>query len=447
MKLRKFVVALCVAITCVATSLEAVVNYLHPEASHPTHSPMPVMEDCDLVTGVYYNVLFPAERQNQELRALMHFLFAALDERTTAFLTPEQFETMKGYGLKSAPRQALANRLALYTLDGIQEGLSIEEALQCAQSHIEQRDIPLYQGVIEQLRLLQAQEQPGSPTDKRFTVLIEALEECVNGLATAFEHDVKMITEEFKKDHDTGIRLLEKSRRYEKTEASAKPERHLELFEHRLNVIEQAVDSVLDKTPNAAMFLALQEVTPDALEEMKTRWKQRHFTWISYNNITGEETRLKAKEEVFGESAAFTSTLALSPKLKVQRVALASLPSPSGSARKILGVEVLNTNTGRSLAIFTTHTDHLVQNTLYHDTAVAVHQFVTEFLQDNRDLPRVFGGDLNAFEGSGAPAYIDEMRQGPFAGARLSRRSRFYAPEQIADATFLGRETTTLRHV
>ena len=357
------------------------INYLHPESSHPVHTPMPLMEDCDLVTGIYYNILFPEERQNKQRPTLENYIFSCLEGQIPDFITAAQFETLNSYIIKATPRKAFSSLLADYTLEEVQKGKQVQEALTIAQQKLERKDFPVYRRIIEQLQRLQAQEKPESPPYQRLTILIEALDICVNKFETVLGFDKKYIEEEFKKGREAGIFLLEKSKTREENEGIVDHEKNLERFENRLKVIEQAVNSVLDKTPNAATFLAFQEATPDAVEEMKTRWKNRKFSWISFNNISGEETTVKSKEDVFGESTAFTSTLALSEALKVQRVALGSLPSPSGSSRRILGVEVLNTHTSRPLAIFTTHTDHLIQNTLYSDTTAAIHQFVTAFLQ------------------------------------------------------------------
>jgi len=38
-------------------------NYLHPKRSHPIPATIPIMTNTDLVTGVYYNILFPEERK------------------------------------------------------------------------------------------------------------------------------------------------------------------------------------------------------------------------------------------------------------------------------------------------------------------------------------------------------------------------------------------------
>jgi len=371
----------------------------------------------------------------------MNYLSSSLEGKIPDFLSPDQFETLNTFGIKSTPRKVFSIRLANNALEVLSEGKSIQEVLSLAQERIEQRDIPSCIKVIERLQFLRDRESLGSPSYHRLTLLIGALEECVNNLDVVISHDKKLIEEEFKKGGEAGKRLLEKSAIREKKAEVLDKEKRLELFENRLSVIGQAVNSVLDKTPNAATFLAVQEATPDAVDEMKKHWKSRNFTWISFNNASGEETKVKSKEDVFGESTAFTSTIALSPIFKVQRVALGSLPSPSGSTRRILGVEVLNTQTGRPLAIFTTHTDHLIQKTLYHDTALAVHQFISEFLQDKSDMARVFGGDLNAFETSGAAQFIEELRQGPFAGGQDYREGEaFYVSEPIADSTFIGRE-------
>lgn len=400
---------------------------------------MPVIRENNLVTGIFYNILYPLERQNAEWPALKQYLLSCVKGETPEFLTPAKFDTLNTYGIKSTTRLVLSDRMAHYVLDEVESGVA--EALTSAKRKIKEHDLPLYQQVIQRMKQLRVQEKLDCPAYQRFTLLIESLEECVTKVDEVLRHNNQLIEEEFKKGKEAGLLLLEKSKIREERVRVYDPESQLELFEKRLKVIEKAVDNILDKTPGAAAFLAFQEATPDAVEEMKTCWGDRKFTWISFNNITGEETKVKMQEERFGESTAFTSTIALSPELKVQRVALATLPSPSGSARRILGVEVINTQTDRPLALFTTHTDHLVKERLYSDTVEAIHSFVKSFMRVNPAMPFVFGGDLNAFETSGAAQFIHELRQGPFAGGQDYREGEaFYVEKSIADTTFLGRK-------
>jgi hypothetical protein len=224
-------------------------------------------------------------------------------------------------------------------------------------------------------------------------------------------------------------------------------EQLLARFDNRRKVMVQEIKNIRDKVLQGASFLALQEATPDAVVELKEDLKDVYPTWISFNNVTDKLTELVDEEEVFGEFSTFTSTLALSPELQVQRHALANLPSTSGiHQRKILGVEVLNTKTDRKFAIFTTHTEHIPAS--YHDTVVKVHEFVRDFVGQNSDLPIVFGGDLNAFEGAaGGEKFIQEMREGPFAGGADYREGdQFFVHKSIADSTYIGMEGVDSRY-
>jgi len=425
--------------------LNAMINYIHPENSKPIDNPLPVMTDPSLVTAIYYNVLFPQERQNQHRLTLLNFFYDSLVGENPNFLTQEQLETLTEYPLTSTPKKALILQHANYTLAEVQKGKSIEEALSIAQNMLEQNDFPAYKKIFGKLIELQSQV-PNSPSYKRYTLLINAVQDCIDKCEIVLKEEKNQITLEFTKNQNDGIKLLEKTKKRERTEKIVKKATDPELFENRLKVIQQAVNNILDKTPNAATILAFQEATPDAVEEMKTCWSDRNFTWISINNTSDKPTEVKSKESVLGESSSFTSTLALSRTLQVEEVALGALPSPSGSVRKILGVKAFNTNTGKPLAIFTTHTDHDTKDDLYHKTTVAIHNFVTNFLMDTPDMPRVFGGDLNAFETSGAAEFIHELRQGPFAGGQDYREGEnFYVPSSITDTTFLGRERDRYR--
>lgn len=419
----------------------ALSSYLHPESCRPVHSPMPDLISRDLVTGIYYNVLFPQERQNKAFPALISYLFKSLAGEAVDFLSLEQLDTLNIYGLKAATRLVFSKRFSAYILENTEKQEAIDNALTIAESQIREKEIPKAKEIIQRLETLRLSVKNESPSYQRYTLLVAALRECIESLDGVISHEKKLLVEEFKKGREAGLALLLKSAQKNREPKAVDKEIHLERFENRLKVIEQTVNRVFNKTPNAACFLAVQEATPDAVEEMRERWKERNLTWISFNNQTGQITKVQPKEDVFGESTAFTSTVALSSALKVQRMLLGELPAPSGSARRILGVEVLNTQTGKPLVIFTTHTDHLVKDNLYHDTAMAVHQFVSKFLGDKLDMPFVFGGDLNAFETSGAAKFLAELREGPFAGGQDYREGEaFYSHEAIAVSTYLGRE-------
>jgi len=432
----------------------AIRDYLHPEGCRIIDEPMPIYRDPTLVTGVFYNILFPVERQNREQPTLVNYLLNSLKGKIPDFLTAEQFETINGYVLKAVPKKVFFILLAQHTLEVVRKGEPIAEALNFVQQKLENESIPACQAVIAELQQLQKEEQKAqgesgslslSPTYQRFTLLIESLSACVTTvetLMTLIAPEKKLIEEEFEKGNDEGVSLLVEKSKIQKYDGKALgKEKTLKLFENRLRVIEQAVEEILVKTPDAASFLAFQEVTPDALEEMKTCWKKWHFTWISINNVSGEETAVKPREKIFEESTAFTSTLALNPFLKMRRQDSALLPSASGSVRRILGVEVFNLKTRRPFIIFTTHTDHVIADRLYHDTTVAIHRFIMSFFQQTLFMPFVFGGDLNAFEALGAAQFIHELRQGPFARGQDYREGEaFYVPKSIAYTTYIGKE-------
>jgi hypothetical protein len=123
----------------------------------------------------------------------------------------------------------------------------------------------------------------------------------------------------------------------------------------------------------------------------------------------------------------------------VIKVELGDLPNESGSVRKILGVRVRNRHTNEVYNLFTTHTDHKIQNDIYARTAAKIHAFATRFFEDAASEQRfVIGGDLNAFEQLGGDKYVERLRE-LFVGSQDFRETDYYAPYPIAWSSFIGR--------
>lgn len=434
-------------------------SYLHPERSNPVYAPMPSMTECnEYVSGFYYNVYLPVERQNKNMPELIEYFKKYLSEEVAIgedpeFLTSAQLKTLSSYALKYVPVNTLINyRLAPLVAQALKEEKSIDEALDAAQENIQNNDLPKYALVLEHLKRLQDREVVDSAMYRRFSYLIQSVQECITNLDKVLWRAKDSCKREYEDESVDGscIVMLETYGAVLPSRSSEK-EQKLARFENRRKVMAQEIKNIYGKVSQGASFVALQEVTPDAVVELQEELKDMYPTWLSFNNITGKPTELIEEEEVFGESSTFTSTLALSAELKVRRYALAKLPSPSGiHQRMILGVEVLNTKTSRRLTIFTTHTEHLPSS--YLDTVMAVHAFVSEFLAEDPDMPFIFGGDLNAFEGvadgvtSGAK-FIEELRSGPFEGTVDYREGdKFYVHKTIANSTFIGTETNTGNH-
>ncbi|MBS0655190.1 MAG: hypothetical protein JSR46_05395 [Verrucomicrobia bacterium] len=425
-----------IASTLALGAPEALDTYIHPEKCISVDAPLPFMADCErYVSGFYYNIYLPVERQNKNEPELIDYFSKCLAGETPDFLTPAQFKTLSSYALSYAPINAIVHCcLTPLTEQALEEGKSIDHALANAKKKIENESLAHYRSALEQLKQLRSVERDGSAMCMRFTYLINSVEECVTNLTSSLSRAMSAFKRGCLRDNIEPSTISEE-------------EQKLARFEQRRKVMVQEIKNIRDKVLQGASFLALQEATPDAVAELREELRRVYPTWISFNNVTGKPTELVEEEEVFGESSTFTSTLALSPELQVQKTALAKLPSTSGiHQRMILGVEVVNTKTDRKLAIFTTHTEHVPAS--YHDTVVKVHEFVTEFTQANPDIPIVFGGDLNAFEGAaGGAKFIQEMREGPFAGGVDYREGdQFFVHRSIADSTYIGIEGVDSRY-
>ncbi len=435
------IMALFLAAALALTTLQPVETYIHPEKCNSVDAPLPSMANRDdYVIGFYYNIYLPVERQNKCEPELIEYFSKYLVGQFPDFLTPTQFKTISRYALSYTPINAIVrDRLSPLTEQGLKEGKNIDDALADAQEQIQNNELLGYQFALEQLRLLRDEEVNGSAMYERFTFLINSIEDCVKNLPRLLSRAKSTMKLNYNERGIIG----------DQNEPSTvtKEEQHLARFDNRRKVMVQEIKNIRDKVPQGASFLALQEATPDAVFELKEDLKDVYPTWISFNNITGRPTELVEEEEVFGESSTFTSTLALSPELQVQRHALANLPSTSGiHQRRILGVEVVNTKTGHKFAIFTTHTEHIPAS--YHDTVIKVHEFVRDFIGQNSNLPIIFGGDLNAFEGAaGGEKFIQEMREGPFAGGVDYREGDlFFVHKSIADSTYIGIEGIDSRY-
>lgn len=400
--------------------IRSILPHISPPSADIRHLPLPRIINSDAITGIYFNILFPEERQNQGKPALLNWILAPCE----TFIQAKEFNTLNDYGLKSVPRRALSRSFNKLAMQGIDAGKTVDDALAFALREMETGYAKTLRETILPFLQRFLRDEKIKSTQERFKILINAIESNLRDLQKSVSYS------QIQKGNEKGIEEVKKLLSYE---AKSEEVKHSDKFEFRCGVIEQAVEDILARTPHSACFLALQEVTPDALCDLKTKWKHRNFNWISYNNISGNETRTISPEEesVFGETMAFTSTLALSPELAVQRVAQDNLPSPSGSKRKILGVEVLNTKTGKPFSIFTTHTDHMITPTLYSETARKIHEFIRSFSSG----PWIMGGDCNVFEGSGGEDFYQQLKR----SAKDYRETTFYVEPAIKHSSFIGR--------
>jgi hypothetical protein len=104
---------------------------------------------------------------------------------------------------------------------------------------------------------------------------------------------------------------------------------------------------------------------------------------------------------------------------------------------------VRNIHTNETFNLFTTHTDHKIQNDIYARTAAKIHEFATRFFSDAPTQQRfVIGGDLNVFEQLGGANYLERLRE-LFPYAQDFRETDYYAPNPIAWSSYIGRPDDT----
>lgn len=388
-----------------ALSPLAVPSYIQPPLANHIDAPMPLKTGSDCVVGIYGNILYP---QDEEQR-LQHRLLGWVEDGSAPFpLSQDELNRLSLYILDRFPMGALSeyffNQVQMARAEGESFEHAVQKGLRDAVARAER-----YQVLAEQIP---AREGRGKRLKGHFSACIAQLEEMIERETMALR---KASLNEFKHSYE--------------------PIREPFTWETRLSVFTQMIEKILSKSPDSPYFLALQEVTPEALHDFKRTLKGRDLQWISFNNISGQETAEPGQETTLGESTGFTSTIALSSDLEVLKVELGDLPTESGSVRKILGIRVRNVHTNVCYTLFTTHTDHKIQNGIYERSAAKIHEFARGFFHE--DARFVLGGDLNAFEELGGAAYLESLRT-LFPGSKDFRETDYYAPRPIASSSFIG---------
>lgn len=389
-------------------------DYIHPALANHIDAPLPEISTSDQVVGIYGNILYPQDKEQMQQKKLTEWFEAySIDLNAPFPLSQEDLNEISLYILDRFPLQTIHQYFATQVQKALVAGQPLESALRGAREETLiranlfkeiARNIPAWEG--------------------RCEILSAKLIECAGQVERMIEQATKIIRE-------NPVEVLQQA----STDLIEPPFN----WDVRTQVFKQMIDKIISTSPNSPYFLALQEVTPQALSDLKKTFADRDLQWISFNNVSGKETLAPGKEAVLGEATGFTSTLALSSDLEILKVELGDLPTESGSVRKILGVRVRNIHTDETFNLFSTHTDHKIQNDIYARTAGKIHEFATRFFSDSPSEQRfVIGGDLNAFEQSGGDKYIEKLRE-LFKDSQDFRETDYYAPNPIAWSTFIGR--------
>lgn len=392
-------------------------DYIHPLLANFIDAPLPYTSDSDLLVGIYGNIFYPQDQEQKIQIKLTNWIQDFDGNRELPFpLTSEEINGLSLYILERFPLKSLTFYFATLAQNNLEEGFTLEDALEYSKQDT------LAQGKLY-LDIAKTIPQSNDRLKMLRNQLLAASEQIERSLTTYISA--------IKQEPETLISLLKIST----IESISDPF----TWETRIHVLKQMIDKIILASPKAPYFLALQEVTPLALEELKNALAEKNLQWISFNNISGKETLPSTQEEIFGESTAFTSTLALSHDLKVLKIELGNLPTESGSIRKIIGVRVQNSCTNEIYNLFSTHTDHKIQNEIYLRTALKIHDFVTQFLEDAPDNQKfIIGGDLNAFEEQGGDKFLQKLRDF-FPDSQDFRETDYYAPYPINSSSFIGR--------
>lgn len=391
-------------------------KYIQPPLAHHIDAPLPET-DGDQIVGIYGNILYPQDKEQMQQKKLLAWFDAYFKDQDAPFpLSPEELNDISLYILNQFPQESIRYFFLEQARKFLISGMSLESALENAS-----------QDTLAMAKLYREIAKKVPAWEGRGELLTLKLNECADQIDETIKRDLTR----YNKNPD----LLLETRSWIEAPFT---------WDVRKQVFKQMIEKITSVSPNSPYFLALQEVTPQALNDLKAELANRNLQWISFNNISGKETLAPQQEEVLGETTAFTSTLALSADLEVIKVELGDLPTESGSARKILGARVRNIHTNDVFNIFTTHTDHLIRNGIYERTASKIHEFATRFFQDASVSEKrfVLGGDLNAFEDQGGAQYIEKLRD-LFVDAQDFRETDFYAPNPIAWSSFIGHSDDT----
>lgn len=394
-------------------------SYICPRLSRHFDAPLPLMNDKDQLLGIYGNILYPQDKEMELQKELYSWMKECHNTQTPSPcpINAKEMTQISVYMLERFPKKAARVYFAEHLKTSLANEAPFSEALLQATNATESF-IKMFSTTASQF-----------PQDVyQHRVLAKAFQTCVNGLndqISRYGHYLGKLPNEDRNEH-----LLKEQ--FELINPSFS-------WDLRLKVFRQAVEKMQESSPSSPYFLALQEVTPEALSGLKKTLADKNLQWISFNNLSNQPTLNQAEEKVAGEATNFTSTIALSQDLEILKTDLGDLPSESGSLRRILGVRVRNKHSNQTYNLFTTHTDHVTNNNLYKRTAKKIHEFASQFLQGQSDRGKiVLGGDLNAFEDKGGEDYLKELKA-LFKSSKDFRETAYYAPPQTAWSTYIGR--------
>ncbi|MFZ4773542.1 MAG: hypothetical protein ACOYK9_06085 [Chlamydiia bacterium] len=396
-------------------------DYIHPPQAHHLDAPLPPLLSSQHIVGIYGNILYPQDQEQLGQKKLVEWIEAFAENPKAPFpLSSEEFTDISLYILDRFALGTIRHYFASAFARSLESGQPLEIALETAKKETFARAL-LYREIGQNIPKLGGRSE----------ILEKKFLECADSIEKITTRDAKTL----RKNPEAYRQILKSTT----IELIQKPL----TWDVRTQVLKQMVDKVTALSPNSPYFLALQEVTPQALDDLKETLKNRNLQWISFNNMSDRATLPAQQEAILGEATGFTSTIALSPDLEILKVELGDLPTESGSIRKILGVRVRNCHTNKVFNLFSTHTDHKIQNEIYERTAAKIHGFATEFFSDAplEDRRFIAGGDLNVFEQLGGGKYV-QMLHTLFKGAQDFRETDYYAPKLVAWSSYIGRPGT-----
>jgi endonuclease/exonuclease/phosphatase family metal-dependent hydrolase len=414
-------------------------SYISAPTHYVSHAPERYTGD-DVTLHLSYNVLLPQEAE--EIKRAM-CLWINTKDSEFPFVSKEQMDFFDRIDANRCPDKALSGAFAFIIEQELKKGKTTVEAAEIAFLFAEEEMVSRYFQHAKEIAALENTTQ-----DADLKVVYQTLKEALVRVATNPREALKNYYTQriwaYKDDPEMLDLLLSGSiGRHPMDPDAISPLRPCDYWQQRRKSLFQTIDKVRQLAPNAPFILAVQEVNPHMLTDFKNHFESEEAHIISYNNGTGKKTDEPLADNEMQYKKELTSTLILSKEFDVIREELETLPSTSGGPRRILGVEVLNKKTGKPLAIFTAHADHIPSKQLYVNTAAKIHEFVGQFLKKSEieNLPFVFSGDLNTFPDAIDATYLVETlrNEGAFKGSHDYREgSSFHVPSAIAHSTFIG---------
>ncbi len=236
-----------------------IASYIKPPSAHYRDAPLPDLTDSDCIVGVYGNILYPQDEEFKTLGNLSQQIEGYLLNQND-LLPLADINQISLYALNRLPATMIRSYLANQVQQFLENGQSLKDALENAKRN-----------AFTQAERYKEISHIFSAWQGRYEILSLKLIQCADDVKSIVDRDVKAI----QKNPDVLQQMIEKNR-----EGVSFPF----AWDMREQVMQQMINKVVSVAPNSSYFLALQEVTPLALSDLKKTFKDRNLQWISFSD-------------------------------------------------------------------------------------------------------------------------------------------------------------------